>query len=281
MSGNGIGIEVSKIRGKGERINGSGGTASGTLSYVSMINEVARHIMQGNIHRSACHSAVHWKHKDVYQWLTSKQWDAEYTRLKSISYDYPAPFDTFNLSIRYDTDFIEAYHNPENEDHTYAVDLWKAHTRVMFEFSDPSIQFDHDNNILRNACCEIISDTNGDSCHLASVNLANIKGYPELEEVVSMMTKFMMVVKNVDTYALPFMRDIGLSNGRLGLGTMGMHNWLLQRKLPYQWCDDLYGLFDTYTYTAREQAYETAKQYGFSEPVALFAQAPTGKHLPL
>lgn len=151
MSGNGIGIEVSKVRGKGSKINGSGGTASGTLSYVSMINEVARHIMQGNIHRSACHSAVHWLHKDVLDWLNAKQWDENYTRLKEISYHYPAPFDTFNLSIRYDYEFLEAYHNHNDINHTYARNLWNAHTRVMFEYADPSIQFDWDDQILRNA----------------------------------------------------------------------------------------------------------------------------------
>jgi ribonucleotide reductase alpha subunit len=149
--GAGVGNEVSQVRHKGAYINGLGGTASGTLSVVSMINEVARHIMQGNTRRSACYSAVHWKHPDVWEWLTVKEWDSTYTELKAKSVDYPAPLDVHNISIRYDPEFIEAYHNETHIWHNPAVTLFDKHIQQMVRWGDPSIQYDWDNQILRNA----------------------------------------------------------------------------------------------------------------------------------
>lgn len=150
-SGMGVGNHVSKVRHKGAYINGLGGTASGTLSVVSMVNEVARHIMQGNTRRSACYSAIHWTHKDVWEWLDIKNWNADYEEMKRKDYNYPAPLDLHNISICYDNSFLEAYNDENHEYHNHAVKLFEEHTARMFMFGDPSIQFDIDDKVLRNA----------------------------------------------------------------------------------------------------------------------------------
>lgn len=90
------------------------------------------------------------------------------------------------------------------------------------------------------------------------------------------MAKFMAVVKNIDTYATPEMKEVGLKFPRLGLGVMGLHNWLLNRGYDYNWNDDLYSLFDTFLDSCTYGAQDAVNQYGFNEFVSLIAQAPTG-----
>jgi ribonucleoside-diphosphate reductase alpha chain len=274
--GAGVGNEVSQVRHRGAYINGLGGTASGTLSVVSMINEVARHIMQGNTRRSACYSAVHWQHKDVWEWLTVKEWDSNIERMKELDYNYPAPLDVHNISIRYDKEFIEAYYDATHSWHSHAVTLFDKHVQQMVKFGDPSIQYDWDNQILRNACGEIISAVNADSCIIGSINLAAITSMYELAEVSELAAKFLAVVKNVNPYPTDEMTEVAHKYNRLGLGIMGMHNWLLERGEAYEWNNELESWFDVYKASASYGGYAAHKDYGFAVPIAVTAQMPTG-----
>jgi ribonucleoside-diphosphate reductase alpha chain len=63
---------------------------------------------------------------------------------------------------------------------------------------------------------------------------------------------------------------------RLGLGVMGMHNWLLDRGYPYEWNNELEEWFAQYHSAATEGGYKAHKDYGFAVPVAVTAQMPTG-----
>jgi ribonucleoside-diphosphate reductase alpha chain len=274
--GMGIGFSMDKVRGKGERIYGLGGYASGTLSYVSMVNEIARHIIQGSSRRSACLASIHWKHKDVYDWVTAKNWNEDYTRMKSISVDYPAPFDIHNLSIRYDPEFLEAYHNEQHKDHKHAKAVFDQHMYTQFSTGDPNIMYTKDDQIYTNACSEVISNEQNEVCILGSINLANITDTKELAEVTALAAKFMLVTKWVNLYPYEAMAEVGTRTMRIGLGIMGMHNWLLERGYPYEWNNELEEWFKVYNYSGWQGAHSAVRDYGFNVPVALFAQAPTG-----
>jgi ribonucleoside-diphosphate reductase alpha chain len=47
MTGAGIGVDYSKLRPEGSAIRGTGGTSTGPLALMQMVNEAGRHIMQG------------------------------------------------------------------------------------------------------------------------------------------------------------------------------------------------------------------------------------------
>ena len=82
---------------------------------------------------------------------------------------------------------------------------------------------------MRNACCEIVSEDDSDVCNLSSINMANIDSLVEMEEVVELVTKFLMC--GLKRAELPYQKvyDVRQRNSRLGLGLMGMHEWLLKR----------------------------------------------------
>jgi ribonucleoside-diphosphate reductase alpha chain len=146
-SGMGIGVSYDAIRPYGSPIKGSGGTASGAISLMEMVNEVARHIMQGGSRRSAAFSSLYWQHGDIERFIEAKNWDSVQTYAKEQNPLYPATLDLTNISVRLDNDFIEAYNNSNEHAHT----VWNNATYNMFKNSEPGLQYDNDENILRNA----------------------------------------------------------------------------------------------------------------------------------
>jgi ribonucleoside-diphosphate reductase alpha chain len=146
-SGMGIGVSYDAIRPYGSIIKSSGGTASGAVSVMEMVNEVARHIMQGNTRRSAAYASLHWKHGDIDRFISAKNWDTVQQYAKSVSFTYPATLDLTNISVRFDKDFLKAM---KQEDYT-AESVYHQTLYNMFRYSEPGIQYDNDDQILRNA----------------------------------------------------------------------------------------------------------------------------------
>lgn len=73
-TGGGVGVVYSDIREDGAPIRKTGGVATGPLSPACMVNEVARHVMQGGHRRSAIWGGLHWNHPDIFAWISAKDW---------------------------------------------------------------------------------------------------------------------------------------------------------------------------------------------------------------
>lgn len=65
-------------------------------------------------------------------------------------------------------------------------------------------------------------------------------------------------------------------NRRLGLGLMGLHEWLLQRKLPYEVSPELHRWLAVYEHHSNSVARKFVEHLGISPCVAVRAVAPTG-----
>ena len=74
MTGGGIGIDYSIYRPAGSALGGTGGTASGAVTKMRMINEIGRSVMQGGSRRSAIYASLNWKHGDIQDFLNAKNW---------------------------------------------------------------------------------------------------------------------------------------------------------------------------------------------------------------
>jgi ribonucleoside-diphosphate reductase alpha chain len=72
MTGGGIGVDYSLLRAKGKPIARTGGTSSGPISLMNMINEIGRNVMQGGSRRSAIYASLNWQHEDVQDFLNAK-----------------------------------------------------------------------------------------------------------------------------------------------------------------------------------------------------------------
>ena len=94
--------------------------------------------------------------------------------------------------------------------------------------------FDLENETLRNACTEVTSADDSDVCNLDSINMGRIEDIREMAEVVELATK--LLICGTLKAKLPYKKvyDTREKNRRLGLGLMGMHEWLIQRGYRYE-----------------------------------------------
>ncbi len=69
MTGGGIGVDYSVYRPAGSAIHKTGGTASGPIPKMNMINEIGRRVMQGGSRRSAIYASLNWKHGDIMEFF--------------------------------------------------------------------------------------------------------------------------------------------------------------------------------------------------------------------
>ena len=98
--------------------------------------------------------------------------------------------------------------------------------------AEPGFSFnfmENEKDTLRNACTEVTSADDSDVCNLGSVNLGRIDSLQELARVVELATKFLIC--GTLRAELPYAKvyKVREKNRRLGLGLMGMHEWLVKR----------------------------------------------------
>lgn len=278
MTGAGIGIVYSDIRPEGKLIRKTGGLATGPLALMQMVNEAGRGIMQGGSRRSAIWGGLSWKHADAQKFITLKNWIPEVRELKSKDFNFPATLDGTNISVCLDDEFFTAYNDEKHTLHSQAHSVYWSTIRQMLKTGEPGFSIDTGKNTketLRNACTEITSSDDSDICNLGSINLARIDSLTEMREVVELATLFLVAGTVYSDVPYPQVDIIRQQNRRLGLGLMGMHEWLLKHGKKYGQDDELGQYLCTYT-ESLICANTWADKWDLSRPVKTRAIAPNG-----
>lgn len=153
MTGGGIGVDYSLLRGKGAKIHKTGGESTGPLALMHMVNEAGRYIMQGGARRSAIWSGLSWQHPDIKDFIHIKDWSADIRRLKEKDFNFPAPMEGTNISVIYDTEFFIAIEDRRHPLHKLAKEIWQINCLQAFRTAEPGMSFNFlkDNESLRNA----------------------------------------------------------------------------------------------------------------------------------
>jgi len=282
MTGGGIGIDYSVYRGAGATLKGTGGTASGPIPKMQMINEIGRRVMQGGSRRSAIYASLNWKHSDVQDFLTCKNWDEmpvgktgqTLADIKTDDFNFPAPLDMTNISINYDTEWLLNYYETGD-----IGDVFRTNVRQALRNGEPGFSFnffEKEQETLRNACTEVTSSDDSDVCNLGSVNFARIDSITELRDVIKLATKFLIC--GTLKAKLPYEKvyDVRQKNRRLGLGIMGVHEWLLKQGDHYEVTPQLHAWLSVYKGVSDKVSKEFSDELSLSRPVANRAIAPTG-----
>lgn len=271
MTGGGIGIDYSRLRPSGKPLTRTGGTASGPVPLMSAINEIGRNVMQGGSRRSAIYASLNWKHEDITDFLRIKNWTEAQRAAKEVDFNAPAPLDMTNISVNYDDAALVGglENNP----------VFLQNVRQAMETGEPGFSFnfgDKQNETLRNACTEVTSEDDSDVCNLGSINLGNISTIEEFQKVCALASKFL--VCGTLRADLPYDKvyRVREKNRRLGLGLMGIHEWLLQRGQKYEVTDELHKWLAVYRDESKKAADEHCDRFFISRPVAYRAIAPTG-----
>lgn len=278
MTGAGIGVDYSAIRGEGRPIRKTGGTATGPIALMQMVNECGRGIMQGGSRRSAIWAGLSWSHPDVHKFVRIKNWSDEVRDLKSKNFNFPATLDGTNISVQLDDEFFAAYHDDKHPLHSQAQSVYWATVEQMLMTAEPGFSIDTGKNkheTLRNACTEVTSFDDSDICNLGSINLANISSLDEMKKIVELGTAFLLAGTVYSDVPYAKVDQIRTKNRRLGLGLMGIHEWLLLRNHTYAPCSELEEYLKVYS-TSTSVAKSYAKKWDISAPIKTRAIAPTG-----
>jgi len=275
MTGAGLGIDYSALREKGAPVKGMRGTSSGPLALMYMVNEAGRYIKQGGHRRVALWAGLKWNHPDVFDFIALKDWDEETKERKNRDFSAYAPMDLTNISVQLDDDFFEAYHKGDS----WAHDVYWAVVQHMLETGEPGFSIDTGskrNETLRNACTEITSEDDSDVCNLGSLNMAAIETRDQWQEAIAVGTELLLAGTLYSSVPYPKVAEVREKNRRLGLGLMGIHEWLLKRGKTYDPDEELAEWLGDYQRISDEVAHGLADQWGISRPVATRAVAPTG-----
>jgi ribonucleoside-diphosphate reductase alpha chain len=282
MTGGGIGVDYSRYRASGAGLSRTGGLASGPIPKMQMINEIGRRVMQGGSRRSAIYASLNWQHGDVNEFLSAKNWQdmpvgatgASLWDIKQQDFNFPAPLDMTNISVNYDTAWLMKYWETGD-----VGDVFRANVQQALTTAEPGFSFnffDKENETLRNACTEVTSEDDSDVCNLGSINMGRIDDINEFRDIVELATKFLVLgTLRAD---LPYQKvyDVREKNRRLGLGLMGMHEWLIKRGSTYEVTPELHRWLAIYRRESDRTGDAFADGLGLSRPVAKRAIAPTG-----
>lgn len=286
MSGAGVGNDYSIFRPEGAPLGRTGGTASGPIPLAMSVNDHGRHVRQGGTRRSAIYGSLNWRHGDIDRWLVVKDWaniqlpgipGMTYADAKNAYFDFEAPLDMTNISVNYDNAWLKAVWNNAGTGHLPEVYL--KNVEMALRNGEPGFSFnffDKERETLRNACTEVTSEDDSDICNLGSLNFAAIPDIDTLKDVTRLATQFLLCGTLRAELPTEKTYKVREKNRRLGLGLLGVHEWLVQRGYNYSVTPALHQWLAIYEAYSTEEGIAFADHLGISRPVAFRAIAPTG-----
>ena len=267
--GSGAGVNLSRIRGSEERLQG-GGTASGPVSFMRGADSSAGTIKSGGKTRRAAKMVIlDVDHPDVEDFIWCKAREEQKARvLRDAGFDMDLDgkdsisiqYQNANNSVRVTDEFMQAV--VDGADWSLdartdgapiktvkARDLWRQIAQAAWECADPGMQFDTTINRWHtapnagringsNPCSEYMHLDNS-ACNLASINLLeflrddgsfDIDGFKAAVEVV--FTAQEILVGNADYPTEPIAEN-SRRYRELGIGYANLGALLMAQGLPY------------------------------------------------
>lgn len=296
MTGAGIGVWYGDLRAAGEPIKRTGGVSAGPIPKMQQINDTGRHILTGGNRRSAIWAGLPWWHADIFDFITSKDWSDTVKKLKEEDWDFPAKMDKTNISVQLDDDFFEAFNygadmgliingQPVAPDgRTWSLWARKVYREAlghMLKHGEPGFTVDcneHRDEVLRNACTEITSADDSDVCNLGSLVMPRFDNPRDFGKAVKDAVLFLTAGSLYSDVPYDKVAEVRDTNRRLGLGLIGVHEFLIKRGVKYG-TDDAFEVLEPFMKEyARALAYAIDHQdkLGLSASLGASAIAPNG-----
>jgi ribonucleoside-diphosphate reductase alpha chain len=244
--GGGVGIGVSRIRGRGKEIAGNG-TSEGVVPWIKMYDSTILATNQGSVRRGAASVNLHINHPDIEEFLMIRRPKGDVNRQCL----------NVHQCVVIDDDFM----NKLDEKEPRALRLWGEILKTRLETGEPYIMFEDNvnnanpeaykkNNLhvsMTNICSEIALYTDplhSFICCLSSLNLArwdewkdykfeNGMTLPELScwFLEGVLQEFIDRAKGIK-----FMENTyrsALKGRAIGIGVLGWHTFLQEKGIPF------------------------------------------------
>ncbi len=291
MTGGGVGAVWSDLRPRGYLVKSNGGASTGPCAFMYSFNEIGRGVVNGGSRRMAIWAGLHWWHPDVFEFMSLKDWSDEVKAAKEKDFSAYGPMDMTNISVILDDEFftlmngeaesveIDAGWGRVTVDRAWAEKVYTTAVEKMLTTGEPGFSVDIGENRgenLRNPCCEITSYDDSDVCCLGSVNLARIKDEKHMARVTELGTTFLLCSTLVSEVPHAEVLETRKKNRRLGLGLMGVYEWLVSRGHPYAPNAELGQWLSIWENVSDRTADTLADRLGVSRPVKKRGIAPNG-----
>ncbi|MDD1651482.1 MAG: adenosylcobalamin-dependent ribonucleoside-diphosphate reductase [Methanomicrobiales archaeon] len=244
-SGGGTGFSFSRIRPEGDVVSGTGGVASGPVSFMQVFDRATDAVKQGGRRRGANMGVLAASHPDIMSFIRSK---------------HGGGLRNFNISIGFDGEYFRALEggkpfplvNPRDGSVWGSVDprdFWEQVAGEAWATGDPGMLFFDEIN-RRNPTPGLgpLEATNPcgeqplypyESCNLGSVNLAGCIRKDDLDEALLRETcrtavEFLDGVIDVNRFPIPDITTRTLLTRKIGLGMMGLADALILLGIPYE-----------------------------------------------
>lgn len=252
--GGGQGMNLSKIRPKGAKVNNTSNTTPGVMVFAEKYSHTTLNTQQDN-RRGALMLVLNIDHPDIIDFITTKL-DLNKVNGANISI---ALKDDFMQAVKNDTNWVMRFETPYEiiEKTIRAKDLLKLVGYAAHTMGDPGVVFiDHMNDYhflseypdvrftATNPCGEQPLMAHG-SCNLGSINLNAFVRDPFTENAFYDWDRFDFVVSEMiaalddlltmlgDRHALEEQREHVKQFREIGLGVMGLADLALSMRLPY------------------------------------------------
>ena len=276
QSGGGTGFSFSRLRPRGDAVNGVVGAATGPVSFMRVFDAATGAVRQGGRRRGANMAVLAASHPDIVEFVTAKQ---------------EGGLSNFNISVGADERFFSCLAagkeydltNPRDGTISGSIDarsLWRLIAASAHVSGEPGVLFlDEINRQNPTPHLGRIEATNPcgeqplypyESCNLGSINLARCVRKHDLDddlltEVVRSGIDFLDAVIDVNRFPLPEIREKTLATRKIGLGVMGFAEALIRLGIPYESAEALRfagSLMERIQKTARERSGELGARKG-------------------
>ena len=273
--GGGVGISLSRIRGRGANITGNG-RSEGVVPWAKIYDSTIIATNQGSVRRGAASVNLDISHPDIKEFLQIRRPKGDPNR------------QCLNLHqcVVVDDAFMKRLNDRDSE----AMSLWLEILKSRVETGEPYIMFKDNvnkdnplayrmNNLdvsMTNICTEITLHTDEEHsfiCCLSSLNLAKYDEWKDTDVVETaiyfldgVMEEFIQKTNGKESMIRSHRHA---KKGRaLGLGVMGWHTFLQQKNLPFNsiastaWTHTIFSQIKT---QAEAASRKMAMEYG--EPI--------------
>lgn len=266
----GIGMDVSPVRPRGYEIRGTGGYATGSVSFAKLINGVGDIIVGGGGRRMALMIGLNINHPDIEEFLKVKL-DLEELNNANISVILPMDTNEFINMVTLDEEIDLVFNGLPSGRTISARWVWEKLVDNAWTSGEPgvlnaylankmnSISYYRD-LICTNPCGEIWLEPYGCCCLGALVLPQFVKDggldWDALDESVRLGVRFLDDVLTVNHYPLEEIRQNCENLRRIGLGAMGLHTMLLELGMKYddeesfEFVDKLFSFIKNVAYDA-------------------------------
>jgi ribonucleoside-diphosphate reductase alpha chain len=241
--GGGIGVNASSLRPKGAAIKGVGGTSSGPVSFLVASDAIAGTIESGGSRRAAALALMSVSHPDVTRFIDAKL-------VHGILSHY-------NISVAVTDEFLEAVESDDEWEFKFAHQtygkvkariIWDKIINNMVNCAEPGLL--NWNNLIKNnsyyydpvmgtnPCGEAVLAPH-DVCDLGSLVMTNFitgtvnTNWKKLYEVIKVAVRFLDDVIDINKYVLKEIDIKAHNSRRVGLGVMGLADYLFAKGLRY------------------------------------------------